>query len=253
MYSFSDTERIYKLARVEKNVASEYEELSDINHILCIILYRTAFYSNHIDEKTSNTSINYIINLLKSVNKEELDLIDHHLIDAFTYPYNEQNKAVINGLNAIFKPYDMNDNYEYINSFTKIFGRLCAIRAAEVTITKFNKLDILVDTFNSYLINSPIKRNNYALIQLIIAYIYKNINNYNEETLIYIFDMFFKDDYYLSKVNLNTSIPLNEVLDGNCNIFFNKEDLLDTYNYISFIINQILNNNELDNAKKAIM
>lgn len=252
MYSFSDTERIYKLARVEKNVGNEYPELSDISNILCAILYRTAFYSKNIDENTSHYSINYMIEILKSIDKEDLALVDHHLIDSFTYPYVSQVSDVVNGLKTIFKPHTLDDDFDYISSFTKIFGRLCSIRAAEVEISKYKNFDMLVDTFSSYMINSTTKRNNYALMQLIMAYLYKNVDNLDKETLIYIFDMFFYDDYYLSKINLNTAIPLNEVLDGNINRVFNKEDILDTYNYISYIINQILNNIELDNAKKVI-
>ena len=130
---------------------------------------------------------------------------------------------------------------------------MCSIRAAEVPITKYRDFDMLVDTFSSYMINSQTKRNNYALLQLIMAYLYKNVDSIDRETLLYIFDMFFNDDYYLSKVNLNAAINLNEVLDGNLNRVFKKEDILDTYNYVSFIIKQILDNKELDNAKKVIM
>ena len=175
MYSYSDIKKIYSLGKTENSIKEEFPELSDISSILNTILFRTAFFSTHIDDKTSYKTINYIIDLLKSIPKEELVLIDHHLIDTFTYPYRLQNEGVISGLNSIFKPNEVENINDYLYSFTKILGRLNAIHAAGIGICKYKKLDILVNTFSSYMIQSPRKRDYYAFLQLIVAYIYRNI------------------------------------------------------------------------------
>ena len=104
MYNFEDTLKLHRLARIEKDVTKEFPELSDINNILCAILYRTAFYSNHIDDINSHYYINYIINLLKSIDKEDIKLVDHHLIDSITYPYVFQVSEVVDGLKSVFYP-----------------------------------------------------------------------------------------------------------------------------------------------------
>ena len=252
MYSYKDTKRIYNLSKTNNKIKEKYRELSDISNVLNSILFRTAFFSEYIDDKTSYISINYIIDLLKSIDKEELKLVDHHLIDTFTYPYIHQNERVINGLKTIFKSNEVDDTYTYISNFTRIFVRLCAIHAAGIDICKYRKLDVLVDIFSNYMQNSPIKREYYALLQLIVAYLYQNIDNYDSKMINYIFESLFKDEYYLSKIKLNTFFPLNDVIDT-FREDYNKDDLLYTYEMANNIVNSILNDKELSHIKKVIM
>ena len=251
MYSYSDIKKIYSLGKTENSIKIEYPELSDISNILNTILFRTAFFSDHIDDKTSYITINYIIELLNSIPKEELVLIDHHLIDTFTYPYRLQNEGVINGLNSIFRPNEVENINDYLYSFTRIFGRLNAIHAAGIDICKYKKLDVLVNTFSHYMINSPRKRDYYAFLQLIIAYIYKNIESFNEEKIVYVFNNLFNDDYYLSKIKLNTDLPLDELIEGSYELGY-EDKVLFTYYLAIDTVNKILDNQKLYNEKRII-
>ena len=68
----------------------------------------------------------------------------------------------------------------------------------------------------------------------------------------YIFESLFKDEYYLSKIKLNTFFPLNDVIDT-FREDYNKDDLLYTYEMANNIVNSILNDKELSHIKKVIM
>ncbi len=254
-YSKEELQRIFVLYS-NIGLASKqpflFPELNDISKILNIIFHRTAFFTSYIDDETSYKTISYIIDLFKSIDKEELKLIDHHLIDSFTYPYNSFIDIFINRLNSIFRPKEVNDDAVYVTNFSKVFTHLNAVYAACVDISRYNNLDILVKTFNNYMIGTSQKREYYALLQLVVAYIYKNIDNYNEEMILNIFDSLLKDDYYLSKIRLNSAFRFDEIIDDNILRWHNKEDLNYTYNYIADIINKIIGNEELCKAKRVI-
>ena len=254
-YSKEETMSIFTLysSRYLSNEHPElYPELNDISEILNIIFHRTAFFTSHIDDDTSHKTINYIINLFKSIDKEDLKLIDHHLLDCFTYPYNILINNFINKVNAIFRPTEFNDEATYVTFFFYFFSQLCAVHSACVDIFKYHNLDVLVKTFNDYMTGTSKKREYYALLQLVAAYIYKNVDNFNEEIILNIFDSLFKDDYYLSKIRLNSALCFEGIIDDNILRWHNKEELEYTYNYISYVIKQILDNKELDSAKKVI-
>ena len=230
-----------------------YPELNDISEILNIIFHRTAFFSPYIDDDTSYQSISYIINLFKSIDKEDLKLIDHHLIDCFTYPYNSYINIFINKLNAIFRPKEFIDNATYVSYFSKSFSQLCAVQAARVDISQYHNLDILVKTYNNYLLDSPKKKEYYELLQLVVAYIYKNIDNFNEETILKVFDSLFENEYYLSKIKLNLAVFSGSVvMDSDILKWHTKKDINDAYNYVTDIINKVMNNNEHHKVKKVI-
>ena len=251
MYSYSDIKKIYSLGKIENSLKNNYPELSDISEILNIILFRTAFFSDHIDDKTSYITINYIIDLLLSIPKDELKLIDHHLIDTFTYPYKLQHENVINGLNSIFRSNEVEDINTYLYNFTRIFGRLNSVHAAGINICKYKKLDILVNSFSSYMVNLPTKRDYYAFLQLIVAYIYRNINDFDEEKIYYIFNSLFNDEYYLSKIKLNTNLPLDELIESSYQRGLD-ESIIYTYDLAIDTVNKILNNGDLYKEKRII-
>ena len=255
-YSKEDLQNIFTLYS-NIHLSSEhpelYPELDDIREILNIIFHRTAFFSSYIDDDTSYKSISYIIDLFKSIDKEDLKLIDHHLIDSFTYPYNSFINIFINKLNAIFRPNEFKDNASYVNYFTKFFSQLCAIHAARVDISKYNNLDILVKTFNDYMIGTLKKREYYVLLQLVTAYIYKNINEFNEEIILNIFDSVFNDEYYLSKIKLNSAmLSSNVTIDDSILSWYTTEDINNTYNFVADIINKIIDKDNFHKVKKVI-
>lgn len=254
-YSKEDLKRIltiYSNGSLYKANPSFYPELSDIDWILNICFSRTAFFSSAIDDETSYKTINYVINLLKSIDKEQLKLIDYHMMESITYPFSSNNAYLINKLNAIFRPKEVTDNATYVINFLKVFEQLSAVNAAQVNIGRYRNLDVLVKMANNYMIGTSKKRECYSLLQLAVAYIYKNIDDFNEEIILNIFDSLFKDDYYLTKIKLNSSFRFGEIIYDNILRWHNKEDINCTYDYISYIIEQILENKELDNVKKVI-
>ena len=58
----------------------EFPELSNIKDKIQSILSYTNYYTFALNDEVSYQSINYMINLLNSIPKEQLDLIDFHLI-----------------------------------------------------------------------------------------------------------------------------------------------------------------------------
>ena len=254
-YSKEDLKRIFTIysnGLLYKANSSFYPELNDIDWMLNICFSRTAFFSSVIDDETSYKTINYVINLLKSIDKEQLKLIDYHMMESITYPFSSNNNHLINKLNAVFRPKEVTDNATYVINFLKFFEQLSAVNAAQVNIGRYRNLDVLVKMANNYMIGTSKKRECYSLLQIAVAYIYKNIDNFNEEVILNIFDSLFKDEYYLSKIRLNSSFRFGEVIYDNILRWHNKEDINCTYDYISYIIEQILDNKELDNVKKVI-
>lgn len=251
MYSLSDTKRLYNYAKVEQNVKEQFPELSDINDYLCAILYRTAYFSQHIDEETSYKSVNYIVDLLKSLDKEELGKINHHLIDSFTYPYNLKNDAVINGINAIFRPNSCDDEFKYIEAFTIIFNRFVGVYAAGIEVCKYRNIDLLVKTFCDFVISDVASLRYIAVLKFVIPYIYQHIEEYDENKLMNLFNKIYST-YYLDKMSLNTCIPLNESIEGiidNIPNRYSKEQFITTYKLIINLVNSIINNEDKSEEK----
>lgn len=253
MYSLKDTKRIYSLAKIEQNLGVEFGELSDIWEYLMLIFSKTAFFSDRIDEERSHKSVNYIIELVKKMDKEELSLIDFHLIDVATFPYDLYDNEIVNRLKTIFDPNAILDEVDYIKSFSAIFARLCGISSAEIPISKYRKLDILVKEFVGFRTNDPRKREYYMAFELIIPYLYKHIDEFDEDMIDNIFNTIYNESYYLDKIKMNSRIPLNQSIQNI--VFFipyryDKEDVLNVYHILIDEINAIRNNHIIQ--KKVI-
>ena len=252
MYSLEDTKKLYNCAKIEQSVKEEFPELIDINEHLCAILYRTAFFSSSIDEKTSYNSVNYIVELLKSLDKEELNKVDHHLIDSFTYPYNLYNDKLINGMNAIFRPESFDDELKYIESFTNVFNKVTAVHAAGIEVSKYRNIDMLVKSYSTFLANDLSKVDHIAIIELILPYLYLHIDEFNIDQITKIYEVIYSDSYYLDKIRLNSNIPLNELIENTIDLVpykYSKEQFLNAYKIVIHIVNSIINNENINEER----
>ena len=245
MYSLKDTKNIYNLAKVERKLGVEFGELSDIWDYLMLIFSKTAFFSNRITEEQSYISVNYIIDIIKKMDKQELDLIDFHLIDVATFPYDLHNNEIINRLKVVFDPNAILEEVDYIKSFSTIFAKLCGISSASIPISKYRKLDILVKEFVNFKTNDSRKREYYVVFELIIPYLYKHIDEFDENMIDNIFNTIYNESYYLDKIKMNSRIPLNQSIQNI--VFFipyryDKEDVLSVYHMLIDEISAIRNN-----------
>ena len=101
------------------------------------------------------------------------------------------------------------------------------------------------------MVNLPTKRDYYAFLQLIVAYIYRNINDFDEEKIYHIFNSLFNDEYYLSKIKLNTNLPLDELIESSYQRGLD-ESIIYTYDLAIDTVNKILNNGDLYKEKRII-
>ena len=250
MYSYNDIRNIYKLGRCGELLNDRtYPELYNIRKKLQSIIHRTDFFSKHIDDKTSYESLNYVIEILLSLPEEEIELIDHHILDAFTYPYINDNNELINGMNTIFRPKYVEDISTYISTFTKFFGRLYSIKVADMDISKFRKLDVLSNVFYYNVIRI---RDYYSLMQLVIAYLYRDIEKYSEDSINYVFNTLLSDEKNLIKIKLSCNFPIENIMEDIYMRGVDKEDIIMAYNVVADAVDKIINNIEIPKEKKRI-
>ena len=68
-----------------------------------------------------------------------------------------------------------------------------------------------------------------------------------------IFDSVFNDEYYLSKIKLNSAmLSSNVTIDDSILSWYTTEDINNTYNFVADIINKIIDKDNFHKVKKVI-
>jgi len=252
MYSYDDTKKIFMLSRNGELVNSiEFPELSNIKDKIQSILSYTNYYTFALNDEVSYQSINYMINLLNSIPKEQLDLIDFHLMDSIIFSANRYDNEVFNKLKAIVKPSELDNDITYLYNITKVINKLWGTCTVTGFITStYRKLNrILKEIYKIFIVNGEY----LTILDLVGAYIYRNVEKYSDEMISKVFNTIFNDEEFLLKISLNSKLALYlsvEVL--YIDEHSDNNEIMTLYNMVINAVDSIVNNNEMPKDKIII-